>query len=162
MLSNKWTFSLVSLVVLLAFGLAFFAPSDALGHKTELHPVKFEGETHEVWWEGHTHPEVTVTAIDIDPSAGPPEIQLVSELAADPQVVSPATTVDLNFRLSFSKAVNLDNTSVVMGSTISARSTATGLVASDFHILDIFVALYDKDFAPLGFVEWILGDEAVS
>ena len=45
MLSNKWTFSLVSLVVLLAFGLAFFAPSDALGHEAKLHPVKFEGET---------------------------------------------------------------------------------------------------------------------
>ena len=79
MLSNKWTFSLVSLVVLLAFGLAFFAPSDALGHEEKLHPVKFEGETHQVWWDGHPHPEVTVTAIDIDPSAGPPEIQLVSE-----------------------------------------------------------------------------------
>ena len=32
--------------------------------------------------------------------------------------------------------------------------------ASDFHILDIFIALYDKDFAPLGFVEWLPGDEA--
>ena len=46
MLSNKWTFSLVSLVVLLAFGLAFFAPSDALGHEEKLHPTKFRrGDT---------------------------------------------------------------------------------------------------------------------
>ena len=79
MLSNKWTFSLVSLVVLLAFGLAFFAPSDALGHEVKLHPIKFEGILHQTWWDGHPHPEVTVSAIDIDPSAGPPAIQLVSE-----------------------------------------------------------------------------------
>ena len=89
MLSNKWTFSLVSLVVLLAFGLAFFAPSDALGHEEKLHPAKFEGILHQTWWDGHSHPEVTVTAIDIDPSAGPPEIQLVSELMADLQVPRP-------------------------------------------------------------------------
>ena len=156
MLSNKWTFSLVSLVVLLAFGLAFFAPSDALGHETKLHPIKFEGTAHQTWWDGHPHPEVTVSAIDIDPSAGPPAIQLVSEHLDD---TGATATVDLEFRLSFSKAVNLDNTSVVVDSTLSARAGAVGLVASDFHILDIFVALYDKDFAPLGFVEWIAGDQ---
>ena len=151
MLSNKWTFSLVSLVVLLAFGLAFFAPSDALGHEEKLHPIKFEGILHQTWWDGHLHPEVTVSAIDIDPSAGPPAIQLVSEHSTDTEVTD---TVDLNFRLSFSKAVNLDNTSVIVPSSAIARATAPSAVASDFHILDIFIALYDKDFAPLGFIEW--------
>ena len=163
MLSNKWTFSLVSLVVLLAFGLAFFAPSDALGHKTELHPVKFEGTAHQVWWDGHPHPEVTVTAIDIDPSAGPPAIQLVSEHESDRQIQtgspSGSNNVDLKFRISFSKAVNLDNDSDVTPSTITERSASSPAVASDFHILDVFIALYDKDFAPLGFVEWIATDE---
>ena len=63
---------------------------------------------------------------------------------------------DLSFRLSFSKAVNLDNTSDVVISTPIARATSLEAAASDFHILDIFIALYDKDFAPLGFVvEWL-------
>ena len=160
MLSNKWTFSLVSLVVLLAFGLAFFAPSDALGHEEKLHPIKFEGILHQTWWDGHPHPEVTVTAIDIDPSAGPPEIQLVSEHANDTGVDSGADTVDLEFRLSFSKAVNLDSDSAVVISSETVRATSLEAAASDFHILDIFIALYDKDFAPLGFVEWIVDDQA--
>ena len=60
----------------------------------------------------------------------------------------------MKFRLSFSKAVNLDNTSVIEPSSAIARATSPSAVASDFHILDIFIALYDKDFAPLGFVEW--------
>ena len=160
MLSNKWTFSLVSLVVLLAFGLVFFAPSDALGHEAELHPIKFEGILHQTWWDGHPHPEVTVSAIDIDPSAGPPAIQLVSEHVSDRQVSAAADTVDLSFRLSFSKAVNLDNDSVITPSDADKRSASSEAAASDFHILDIFIALYDKDFAPLGFVEWIDTDQA--
>ena len=156
MLSNKWTFSLVSLVVLLAFGLAFFTPSDALGHATELHPIKFEGILHQTWWDGHPHPEVTVTAIDIDPSAGPPAIQLVSEDNSDQRVT---LDEDLSFRLSFSKAVNLDNTSIILPSGPAKRAASENAAASDFHILDIFIALYDKDFAPLGFVEWINTDQ---
>ena len=92
-----------------------------------------------------------MTAIDIDPSDGPPAIQLVSEHLSD---TGAAVTVDLKFRLSFSKAVNLDNTSVILPSTVSTRATSANAAASDFHILDIFIALYDKDFAPLGFVEW--------
>ena len=78
---------------------------------------------------------------------------------ADPQVTA-TDDIDLKFRLSFSKAVNLDNTSDVVVSTALVRATSLEAAASDFHILDIFIALYDKDFAPLGFVEWILGDEA--
>ena len=41
-----------------------------------------------------------------------------------------------------------------MPSSVTARATSPNAAASDFHILDIFIALYDKDFAPLGFVEW--------
>ena len=128
-----------------------------MGHETKLHPIKFEGTAHQTWWDGHPHPEVTVSAIDIDPSAGPPAIQLVAEDDSDERVTA---DVDLSFRISFSKAVNLDNTSVIVPSDPAKRAASANAAASDFHILDIFIALYDKDFAPLGFVEWIDTDQA--
>ena len=157
-LSKKLTFSLTSLIVLLAFGVVCFAPSTALGHEEKLHPAKFEAYKHQTWWDGHKHPELTVTAVDVDPSDGPPATQLVSEHRSDSQVANAdGSNVDLEFRISFSKAVNLDNTSVVEASTLKARAKSSTAAPSDFHILDVLVALYDKDFAPLGFVEWASG-----
>ena len=165
MLSKKLTFSLASLVILIAFGLVCFAPSAALGHAEDQHPAKFEADTHETWWDGHVHPTVEVTAADIDPSDGPPKIQLVAEDNSDPQVAGEdSSDKNLKFRISFSKPVNLDNTTAVVPSTIAKTSKALtegsgNLAKQDFHIIDIRVVLYDKDFAPLGFVEWLAGDE---
>ena len=147
MLSNKWTFSLTSLVVLIAFGLVCFVPS-----------VMADGDA------GAKLNDVTVKIsaaegmIDVDARGTDNDIQIATGRnrdGRDIEIVS-GTAVDalaITLLIEFSHVVTLDSPDVgVDAETDDTSGADVTRVESggNFGADDIFIRAFDKEGRSLG------------
>ena len=118
MLSNKLTFSLASLVMLIALGLVF-APVSVMAHpepsedgaaNTAGHPGNNAPAAN------HTHPTLTVTAVDVDPTM--PGTQVI-----DKDTVTEGIQFDI--MITASAGTRAENDSALEDGTIAAGSLVT-------------------------------------
>ena len=155
MLSNKWTFSLTSLVVLIAFGLVCFAPSVFADGRTDDN----EGRIFDL--------EVTISAaeemVDVDARGTADDIQIATgrhralrDIGQTGDVLEAITLL-----VEFSHVVNLaepggplediEDATANRGDldTLTTRSAVVGS-GGNFGADDVFIAAYDKEGRALG------------
>ncbi|MCY3741272.1 MAG: hypothetical protein OXH00_09655 [Candidatus Poribacteria bacterium] len=145
---SRLTFSLASLVVLLAFGL-IFTPMSVMAH-----PVTTDNNGSGAIHDGdavglsHMHPEITVTIADANPNTR--AIEVVDTMADEP--ATPAAT-DLTPTIEFDVTLTVPVGAQDGGSAVAASSFAT--------TGDITAVAYNNSYLPVGIATNTTGAVAV-
>ena len=145
MLSNKWTFSLTSFVVLIAFGLVCFVPS-----------VMADGDAKKTHFDLTVKISAAESMIDVDHRGTDNDIQIAtSRSRADRDIggTDGTDTLAIVLLVEFSHIVNLVDPAAA---TDPLRDIDTDTAnepkpsKGDFGADDLFVAAYDKEGRSLG------------
>ena len=137
MLSNKWTFSLLSFVTLLAFGLAFVVPSAmASGDKKKTHvdiDVKIRAAEN---------------MIDVDYRGGDNDIQIATGRDRADRAYTAGDGLIITLLVEFSHQVELQGPELVVGDVADPA-----VDVRSYHFFgadDIYVRAFDRDGRSLG------------
>ena len=152
MLSNKWTFSLTSFVVLIAFGLVCFVPS-----------VMADGDAKKTHFDLTVKISAAESMIDVDHRGTDNDIQIATGRNRAGRAFAQVDALAITLLVEFSHVVNLALPGLTITDPLRDIDEETDNEPKpshgDFGEDDLFVAAYDKEGRSLGVLNL---DEAAS
>ena len=138
MLSNKWTFSLTSFVVLIAFGLVCFVPS-----------VMADGDAKKTHFDIDVKISAAESMIDVSHRGGDNDIQIATGRDRVSRDFAQADALTITLLVEFSQKVELMGPELV-ATDIAATPVVSLKSGPAFGPDDIFIRAFDKDGRALG------------
>ena len=137
MLSNKWTFSLTSLVVLLAFGLVCFAPS-----------AFADGDVKKTHFDLGVSIRAGESMIDVDARGTADDIQIATGRDRASRAFTTGDSLIITLLVEFTHTVELHRPDIVEDDAVDPEADLTSGAA--FGADDVSVRAFDKEGRPLG------------
>ena len=137
MLSNKWTFSLTSLVVLLAFGLVCFAPS-----------AFADGDVKKTHFDLGVSIRAGESMIDVDARGTADDIQIATGRDRASRTFTGGDSLIITLLVEFTHTVELHRPDILADDVVDPEADLTSGAA--FGADDVSVRAFDKEGRPLG------------
>ena len=137
MLSNKWTFSLTSLVVLLAFGLVCFAPS-----------AFADGDVKKTHFDLGVTIRAGESMIDVDARGTADDIQIATGRDRASRAFTTGDSLIITLLVEFTHTVELHRPDILEDDVVDPEADLTSGAA--FGADDVSIRAFDKEGRPLG------------